>query len=191
VSRPLVKVCGLTRQEDVDAAVEAGADLCGFIFAEGSPRKAAEVLPVPQTVLSVGVFVGEPEERGADLVQLYGREEGKVRGRDGVLLRDGEPVARVADLPWRDAEGDSRPYWPDGAGSAGDASSHDEEDPDHWRNARGDDRVVLAGRLGPHNVRAAVEAVQPWAVDAASQLESAPGVKDHEKVRAFVQEARG
>jgi indole-3-glycerol phosphate synthase len=166
LSRPLVKVCGLTRQEDVDAAVDAGADLCGFIFAEGSPRKAPRVLPVPNTVLSVAVFVGEPEEQGADLVQLYERKEGTVRGRDAVLLRDGEPVARVADLPW---EG---------------------EDPDHWRNARGDDRIVLAGRLGPHNVRAAIQAVQPWAVDAASQLESAPGIKDHEKVRAFVQEAR-
>ncbi|HEY5693806.1 MAG TPA: bifunctional indole-3-glycerol phosphate synthase/phosphoribosylanthranilate isomerase [Gaiellaceae bacterium] len=167
LSRPLVKVCGLTRQEDVDVAVETGADLCGFIFAEGSPRRAAEVLAVPETVLSVAVFVGEPEERGADLVQLYAHEEGRVRGRDAVLLRDDEPVARVADLPW---EG---------------------EDPDHWRKARGDDRLVLAGRLGPHNVRAAIEAVRPWAVDAASQLESAPGVKDPEKVRAFVQEARG
>jgi indole-3-glycerol phosphate synthase len=166
LSRPLVKVCGLTRQEDVDAAVEAGADLCGFIFAEGSPRKADDVLRVPETTLSVAVFVGEPEERGADLVQLYSSEEGKVRGRDAVLLRDGEPVARVADLPW---EG---------------------EDPDHWRNAQGEDRLVLAGRLGPHNVRAAIDAVRPWAVDAASQLEAGPGVKDHEKVRAFVQEAR-
>jgi indole-3-glycerol phosphate synthase len=167
LSRPLVKVCGLTRQEDVDAAVEAGADLCGFIFAEGSPRRAAGALPVPETVLSVAVFVGEPEERGTDLVQLYEREEGTVRGRDAVLLRDGEPVARVADLPW------------------------DGDDPDHWQNARGDDRLVLAGRLGPDNVRAAIRAVQPWAVDAASQLESAPGVKDHGKVRAFVAEARG
>jgi indole-3-glycerol phosphate synthase len=166
LSRPLVKVCGLTRQEDVDAAVEAGADLCGFIFAAGSPRKAVDVLPVPETVLSVAVFVGEAEERDSDLVQLYAREAGKVRGRDAVLLRDGEPVARVADLPW---EG---------------------EDPDHWRNARGDGRLVLAGRLGPHNVRAAISAVRPWAVDAASQLESAPGLKDHEKVRAFVREAR-
>jgi indole-3-glycerol phosphate synthase len=167
LSRPLVKVCGLTRQEDVDAAVEAGADLCGFIFAEGSPRRADAVLPVPETVLSVAVFVGEPEERGSDLVQLYAEEEGKVRGRDAVLLRDGEPVARVADLPW---EG---------------------EDPDHWRNAHGsDERLVLAGRLGPHNVREAIRTVQPWAVDAASQLESAPGIKDHDKVRAFVQEAR-
>ena len=166
LSRPLVKVCGLTRQEDVDAAVEAGADLCGFIFAEGSPRKTREVLPVPETVLSVAVFVGEPEEQGADLIQLYEREDGTVRGRDGVLLRDGKPVARVADLPW---EG---------------------EDPDHWQKARGDDRLMLAGKLGPDNVRAAIEAVQPWAVDAASQLESAPGVKDHEKVRAYVEEAR-
>jgi indole-3-glycerol phosphate synthase/phosphoribosylanthranilate isomerase len=167
LSRPLVKVCGLTRQEDVDAAVEAGADLCGFIFAEGSPRMAPEVLLVPDTVLSVAVFVGEPEERGADLVQLYSSEEGKVRGRDAVLLRDGEPVARVADLPW------------------------EEEDSDHWRNARREDeRLVLAGRLGPHNVRAAIRAVDPWAVDAASQLESAPGIKDHERVRAFIQEAR-
>jgi indole-3-glycerol phosphate synthase/phosphoribosylanthranilate isomerase len=165
LSRPLVKVCGLTRQEDVDAAVDAGADLCGFIFAAGSPRRAPAVLDVPDTVLSVAVHVGEPEERGADLVQLYERQEGTVRGRDAVLLRDSEPVARVADLPW---EG---------------------EDPDHWENARGHDRLVLAGRLGPDNVRAAILAVQPWAVDAASQLESAPGIKDHDKVRAFVQEA--
>jgi indole-3-glycerol phosphate synthase len=166
LSRPLVKVCGLTRQGDVDAAVEAGADLCGFIFAEGSPRRAPEVLPLPDTVLSVAVFVGEPQEQGADLVQLYERQEGVVRGRDAALLRDGERVARVADLPW---EG---------------------EDPDHWRNARSDDRLMLAGRLGPDNVRAAIQAVQPWAVDAASRLESAPGIKDHDKVRAFVEEAR-
>jgi indole-3-glycerol phosphate synthase len=168
LSRPLVKVCGLTRQEDVDAAVEAGADLCGFIFAEGSPREATEVLQVPETRLSVAVFVGEPDNRGADLVQLYPREDGKVRGREAVLLRDGDPVARVADLPW---EG---------------------EDPEHWRNAAvATDRLVLAGRLGPDNVRAAIRAVRPWAVDAASRLESAPGIKDHDKVRAFVLEARG
>ncbi|HEY8029939.1 MAG TPA: hypothetical protein VIE38_10570 [Gaiellaceae bacterium] len=166
VSRPLVKVCGLTRQEDVDAAVDAGADMAGFIFAEGSPRRAPAVLAVPDTVLSVSVFVGEAEERGADLVQLYAHQEGAVRGRDAVLYRDGEVVARVADLPW---EG---------------------EDPEHWHKARGDDRLVLAGKLGPDNVRAAIDAVHPWAVDAASRLESEPGIKDHEKVRAFVQEAR-
>ena len=53
LSRPLVKVCGLTRQEDVDAAVEAGADMLGFILVEKSPRRAEAVLDVPDTALSV------------------------------------------------------------------------------------------------------------------------------------------
>jgi indole-3-glycerol phosphate synthase/phosphoribosylanthranilate isomerase len=167
VSRPLVKVCGLTRSEDVDAAVEAGADMLGFILAEESPRRAAEVLRVPDDRLSVAVFVGEVDDADSDLVQLYAREEGSVRGRDAVLLRDGETVARVIDLPWQ------------------------EQDPQHLQRAaaaRG--RVMLAGRLGPDNVREAVGAVRPWAVDAASKLETEPGIKDHDKVRAFVAAAR-
>jgi indole-3-glycerol phosphate synthase/phosphoribosylanthranilate isomerase len=167
LSRPLVKVCGLTRREDVDAAVEAGADMLGFILAEQSPRRAPEVLPVPDDRLSVAVFVGEAEEAGSDLVQLYRREEGRVRGRDAVLLRGGEPVAQVVDLPW------------------------DEQDPLHLQRAVAvEGRVMLAGRLGPDNVREAVRAVRPWAVDAASQLEAEPGIKDHDKVRAFVAAAR-
>ncbi len=99
LSRPLVKVCGLTRAEDVAAAAEAGADMVGFVLAEGSPRRADAVLPVPDTALSVAVRVGEAGDDGADLVQLYEREEGKVRGRDAVLLRNGREVARVLDLP--------------------------------------------------------------------------------------------
>jgi indole-3-glycerol phosphate synthase/phosphoribosylanthranilate isomerase len=167
VSRPLVKVCGLTRAEDVDAAVEAGADMLGFILAEQSPRRAPAVLDVPDDRLSVAVFVGEAEDRDADLVQLYQREEGRVRGRDAVLLRDGTPVAHVVDLPW------------------------DEPDPLHLQRAVArEGRVMLAGRLGPNNVREAVRAVRPWAVDAASQLEAEPGIKDHAKVQAFVQAAR-
>jgi indole-3-glycerol phosphate synthase/phosphoribosylanthranilate isomerase len=167
VSRPLVKVCGLTRAEDVDAALEAGADMLGFILAEQSPRRAPAVLDVPDDRLSVAVFVGEAEEAGSDLVQLYQREEGRVRGRDAVLLRNGEPVAQVVDLPW------------------------EEPDPLHLqRAAASEGRVMLAGRLGPENVREAVRAVRPWAVDAASQLEARPGIKDHEKVRAFVAAAR-
>jgi indole-3-glycerol phosphate synthase / phosphoribosylanthranilate isomerase len=166
LSRPLVKVCGLTREEDVAAATEAGADMVGFVLAEGSPRRAPRVLPVPGTVLSVAVVVGEPEG-GADLVQLYPREEGKVRGRDAVLLREGEEVARVVDLPWQ------------------------ENDPTHLDRARViEGRVMLAGGLGPENVRVAIDAVRPWAVDASSSLESAPGVKDHDRVRAYVEAAR-
>jgi indole-3-glycerol phosphate synthase len=167
ISRPLVKVCGLTRREDVDAAVEAGADMFGFILAEQSPRRAPAVLDIPADRLSVAVFVGEPEDAGSDLVQLYKREEGRVRGRDAVLLRNGETVAQVVDLPW------------------------DEPDPLHLQRAAAHEgRVMLAGRLGPHNVREAVRAVRPWAVDAASQLEAEPGIKDHEKVHAFVAAAR-
>ncbi len=167
LSRPLVKVCGLTRQQDVDVAVDAGADMLGFILAEQSPRRAAGVLDVPDDRLSVAVFVGEAKDVGSDLVQLYAREEGRVRGRKAQLLRDGEPVARVVDLPW---EG---------------------EDPLHLQRAAATEgRVMLAGRLGPDNVREAVRAVRPWAVDAASRLETAPGIKDHDKVRAFVAQAR-
>jgi indole-3-glycerol phosphate synthase len=166
-SRPLVKVCGLTRQEDVDAAVEAGADLVGFILAEGSPRRAPAVLDVPETTLSVSVHVGEAEDAGADLVQLYPQTGGAVRGRNAALLRDGEEVARVLDLPWQG------------------------EDPQHWCTAAAaEGRVMLAGGLGPENVREAIEAVQPWAVDASSSLESAPGIKDHDRVRAYVEAAR-
>ncbi len=167
ISRPLVKVCGLTRMEDVDAAVEAGADMLGFILAEQSPRRAPGVLPVPEDRLSVAVFVGDAEEADADLVQLYQRAEGRVRGRDAVLLRGGEQVASVVDLPW------------------------DEPDPLHLQRAVAHEgRVMLAGRLGPDNVREAIRAVSPWAVDAASQLEAEPGIKDHDKVRAFVAAAR-
>jgi indole-3-glycerol phosphate synthase len=167
LSRPLVKVCGLTCEEDVEVAVEAGADLCGFILEPASPRAATRVLPVPDTTLSVAVFVGEAEEAETDLVQLYEREAGAVRGRDAVLLRDGEQVATVVDLPW------------------------EADDPTLFERARAaEGRVVLAGGLGPDNVGEAIAATRPWAVDASSSLESSPGVKDHDKVRAFVAAAR-
>ena len=165
ISRPLVKVCGLTREEDVAAAAEAGADLAGFVLARETPRRAPRVLPVPETMLSVAVHVGEIGEE-ADLVQLYARENGH-RARDGVLLRNGREVARVVDRPW------------------------EEEDPAHLQRARAaDGRVVLAGGLSPENVAEAIAAVQPWAVDASSSLETAPGIKDHARVRAYVEAAR-
>ncbi len=164
--RPLVKVCGLTREEDVAVAAEAGADLAGFILAKESPRTAPGVLAVPDTMLAVAVHVGEVTDSGADLVQLYGRENGH-RSRDAVLLRDGDEVAQVVDLPW------------------------EENDASHLaRAAEVDGRLMLAGGLDASNVGAAITAVRPWAVDASSRLESAPGIKDHAKVRAFVEAAR-
>jgi indole-3-glycerol phosphate synthase len=167
VSRPLVKVCGLTREEDVAVAAEAGADLLGFVLAPESPRAAQAVLAVPDETLAVAVWVGGAGESPADLDQVHTVEPGKVRGRDATLYRGAEPVARVVDLPW------------------------EEDDPTHWERARSiDGRVVLAGGLGPENVGAAIAAVGPWAVDASSSLEVSPGVKDHARVRAYVEAAR-
>ena len=166
ISRPLVKVCGLTRQDDVDAAVEAGADLVGFILATESPRRTDELFDAPDTVLRVAVFVGETTETGADLDQLYEREDGH-RARDGVMLRSGKQVARVVDLPWQ------------------------QDDPVHLvRAGATEGRVMLAGGLGPANVRAAIDAVHPWAVDSARSTEREPGIKDHDAVRAWIEAAR-
>jgi indole-3-glycerol phosphate synthase / phosphoribosylanthranilate isomerase len=167
VQRPLVKVCGLTRQEDVDVAVDAGADLVGFILASESPRRTDALLDAPDTVLRVAVFVGDQDDTDADLVQFYARENGH-RARDASLLRRGERVGSVVDLPWL------------------------EDDPSHIERARATaGRVMLAGGLGPDNVRDAVAAVSPWAVDSARSTESSPGIKDHDAVRRWVQAARG
>ena len=168
VARPLVKVCGLTREEDVAAAAEAGADLLGFVLAPESPRAAAAVLRVPDDTLAVAVWVGSAGASPAELDQVHTVEPGKVRGRDATLFRRGKAVAQVVDLPW------------------------EEDDPAHWRRAaETEGRVVLAGGLGPENVAEAIAAVEPWAVDASSSLEVSPGIKDHARVRAYVEAARG
>jgi phosphoribosylanthranilate isomerase len=84
-----------------------------------------------------------------------------------VLLREGKRVGTVVDLPW------------------------ESEDGTHFDRARAAaGRVVLAGGLGPENVAAAIDAVRPWAVDSARSTESSPGIKDHAKVRAWVEAAR-
>ena len=94
-------------------------------------------------------------------------EPGKVRGRQATLYRGDRAVARLLDQPWG------------------------EKDADHWRQAaRAEGRIVLAGGLGPENVAEAIETVRPWAVDASSSLETSPGIKDHARVRAYVEAAR-
>ena len=165
--RPLVKVCGLTREEDVAVAAAAGADLAGFVLAPESPRAAADVLEVPDELLAVAVWVGEAGTSTAPIDQVHEREPGRVRGRNGVLLRDGEQVARLLDLPW------------------------EEQDPEHWNHAAAESgRIVLAGKLAADNVAEAIRRVRPWAVDASSRLEAAPGIKDPAKVHAYVEAAR-
>ena len=167
IARPVTKACGLTRDEDVLAAHEAGIDLAGFVLTE-SPRSVERPLPVPEPMLSVVVVVGA-EPPAADLVQAYTREAGH-RSREARLVRRGREVARVLDLP------------------------HGGDDPDHLTHAARvarDERVMLAGRLNAGNVAHAVATVRPWSVDAARGLESSPGIKDAEAMRAFVLNARG
>jgi indole-3-glycerol phosphate synthase/phosphoribosylanthranilate isomerase len=166
IRRPLVKVCGLTRPDDVDAAVEAGADLLGFILSDTSPRRAAGLLDAPDTVLRVAVFVGDVEETDADLVQRHDLVDGH-RGRDAELLLGDERVGTHVDLPWL------------------------ENDDTHLERARAvEGRVMLAGALDASNVAQAIAAVRPWAVDSARATEREPGIKDHDKLRDWVEAAR-
>jgi phosphoribosylanthranilate isomerase len=181
----LVKICGLTRAEDVDQAVEAGADLVGFVCVADSPRgvtleRAVELARrAPDGVRTVAVFAGpEPDgpADGFDLVQVYGssqRTSGVIlgfRGAPPVGLPDGVPV--LLDL-----ERESRP----GADSLR----------SHWARAAGVRApVLLAGSLDPANVAEAVAAVHPWGVDTARGVEAAPGIKDHALVTRFISNAK-
>ena len=114
-------------------------------------------------MLRVAVFVGEVEDSDADVVQFYGREDGH-RSRDAQLLYNGDEVGTVVDLPWA------------------------EPDPTHLERAKSaPGRVMLAGGLGPENVAEAIAAVRPWAVDSARSTESAPGIKHHDALRAWVE----
>jgi phosphoribosylanthranilate isomerase len=180
----LVKICGLMRPEDVDAAVEAGADLVGFILVEGTPRclepdrARALAARVPDRVKTVAV-VGGPGMApvdGFDLTQTYDRPD---EFRDVIVAsRDGAPgdvpdgVPLLLDLPFG-----SRP--------------EGDELRAHWaRAAEVRQPVILAGSLDPQNVADAVRAAQPWGVDTARGVETAPGVKDHDLIRAFVRNAK-
>jgi phosphoribosylanthranilate isomerase len=194
-----VKICGLKTEQDVDTAVEAGADAIGFVFT-ASPRRvdpatAARLCRrVPEHVLTVGVFRGEPlddvrsvaTEAGIRAVQLHGPED---RGYYDDLTAGGWTLIRAA------AFGDSVPRCGElgedmllldapvpGSGIAWDWSSKPVAGPgEKW---------ILAGGLTPENVRNAVAAARPWGVDVSSGVEQSRGVKDPALITAFVKAAR-
>ena len=192
-----VKICGLTRENDVRAAVEYGADYLGFVFAAGSPRRVdpasleAWLEDVRGDAEVVGVFrdasfdevLDAVDRFDLDFVQLHGREAGPewtklpVRMIEARVVTDVVPPARFAGAAWAhvlDA----------GAGSGRTF------DWDLVTELARSERVFLAGGLGPDNVGDAVRRVRPFAVDVASGVESSPGVKDHELVRRFVAAVR-
>jgi phosphoribosylanthranilate isomerase len=205
---PEIKFCGMTRVEDVDAAVALGARYVGVIFARG-PRtltvdRAREVLRnVPTTVGRVGVFGRDLEPEAAaevaraaqlDIVQLHGdpdvatvaamREsfDGRVwaalRVRGAIVVDRAAELFRAADAVVIDA------YSPDALGGTGIALPWDALS-EAVATIRRPGRLVLAGGLRPETVASAVRSLAPEVVDVSSGVEASPGVKDHTKLRAF------
>ncbi|MFB6094212.1 MAG: phosphoribosylanthranilate isomerase [Halanaeroarchaeum sp.] len=206
-----VKVCGLTREADVAAVVEAGADALGAVVdvpvdspREVAPERARELFEaVPPFVSTVLVTMPADVEHAVDLVERVGPDVVQVHaGLDpdrlanlasridatlvvGVDASDPEratALASTADALLVDST--------DEAGAGGTGRTHD------WERSRDlrasiDAPLILAGGLTPDSVGAAIETVAPYGVDVASGVESRGGQKDHEAVRDFVTAARG
>ena len=186
----MVKVCGITRQEDADAAVSAGADALGFNFYESSPRyvtpaQAASIRT--GNALRVGIFVNKSprevatiaHEAGLEIVQLHGDED----PADFAPLRVWKAY-RVTGA-WTPPETTcAEAILLDGP-APGTGSVFD------WSLARQISMpFLLAGGLDDGNVAEAIRITNPWGVDACSRLESSPGIKDPEKVARFIRAAR-
>ncbi len=205
-----VKICGLTRAVDAEAADAAGAAYLGVIFAGGprqrSPAEARATL-AGRRARKVGVFAAHSESGiaevasivGLDVVQLHGEPDPErvlavraatglevwavVRTADGNLPENAEELADAADALLIDALVAGR------LGGSGVAvpwgvlgESLDAMESGH--------RIVLAGGLTPENVGEAISYVSPMIVDVSSGVESAPGVKDPARIRAFVSAVR-
>jgi phosphoribosylanthranilate isomerase len=200
-----IKICGLTNPADAAAAVAAGADLLGFIFAEASPRRmtvaavADLVRELPAHVVRVGVFVNPSEDLvrqaisdcGLGLLQFHGAEPPEFCTGFGLMsvkafrVRDEGSLQALHDYPTDAWLLDT--YAEKQLGGTGQTFN--------WElavTAREFGKpIFLAGGLTPENVADAVRRVRPFAVDVSSGVELSPGRKDHAKVAAFIQAARG
>ncbi|MFW5697907.1 MAG: phosphoribosylanthranilate isomerase [Fimbriimonadaceae bacterium] len=196
-----VKICGLKRPEDVQAAVEFGANALGFVFDPRSPRFVGENAEIvkeltaqgPYHAKSVAVFgkYREGFDQFADLAQAHDYE---------VLPRArAVPVVRpVPDMTVEQLIERARRYNPvalaiDAVSPIASGGTGIRVDIDFALEVKelSPWPIVLAGGLKPENVAEAVRQVRPYAVDVSSGVESAPGVKDHELIERFVNEAKG
>lgn len=198
-----VKICGLTREQDVLDAVQSGADAIGFVFAHGSkrqlmPDRAAELVRlVPAFVTTVGLFLDQEATEVAKiltrvplgLLQFHGKEGGAYcRQFDRPYIKavgmQHSTMGESFDDEFYDTSGlllDS--HVPGGLGGTGKVFD--------WTTIqRGRLPLILAGGLNCENVAEAVKQVRPWAVDVSSGVEQAPGIKDDQKVRKFIIEAK-
>jgi phosphoribosylanthranilate isomerase len=186
VAEVLVKICGMTRAQDVAAAAAAGADAVGFIIVPSSPRGvefsvARELAAAaPDGLMTVAVFADtavNPESWDHfDLVQVYGAVADTTR----TIVGFREPPA--GDLP------DGVPLLLD---LSRDSTPDEETLRAHWqRAAKVRAPVILAGSLDPGNVTEAVRTARPWAVDTARGVEAEPGIKDAALIERFVRNAK-
>jgi phosphoribosylanthranilate isomerase len=211
VTSPRVKICGVTRPEDAALAARLGADAIGLNFWPRSRRhvdaaSAREIVrALPPLVLAVGVFVDQPLEDVRAIAREVGLGAVQLHGAEG--RRDCDALAPLPVLKaFRCGAGDDLAGPPfvdhlaayEGAvagvlldaaasGYGGTGARCD------WALAAEVARrvpVLLAGGLDPENVADAIRAVRPWAVDVASGVERAPGVKDPEKLAAFIRRAK-
>jgi phosphoribosylanthranilate isomerase len=205
-----VKICGITRREDVDCAVAAGADAVGFIVGfERSPRnvtiaRAGELIRgVPPFVDSVLVTTSEliTKEAGdvrrvrPDAIQLYGDvvDPKEVRDAFGArLIRPYRLESSDAERAMEAAKGFDAllidTFEPGSLGGTGKTSDWTVCEGIRW--AIDPLPLVLSGGLRPENVVAAIRQVRPFAVDASSGVESSPGLKDAHRVQEFVRRAK-
>ncbi|MFC7234340.1 phosphoribosylanthranilate isomerase [Halosegnis marinus] len=199
------KVCGLTSEADVRAAVEAGADAVGFIVdvdvdtpREVTPATAERLVEtVPPFVTATIVTMPDSAAEAVTLAELVGADAIQTHGLPpedvAVLVANfyGPVVPAVPTDGVADYAGVGHALLVDTPSEAGGGGTGETHDWAATREATADlDRpVILAGGLTPDNVADAVAAVDPYAVDVASGVESEGGVKDHDAVRAFVRNA--
>lgn len=199
-----IKICGITRVEDAVAAAEAGADAIGLVFYAKSPRavsilQARQIIAaLPPFVTTVGLFVDASRcELGEildavplDLLQFHGDETPEACSGHGrpyikaLRVKPGDDVAgRIAQYP--EARGFLLDTYVEGVpGGTGQAFDWSLVPKDVSRP------LVLAGGLTPDNVAEAIARVRPYAVDVSGGVEASKGVKDAEKIRAFVAQCR-
>ena len=202
--RILVKICGITRPEDAEAAVEAGADAIGLVFYPGSPRfvgdmeRAREIARVALPFVTVvGVFVNPSKEEvlkaarevPLQAIQLHGDEPPELALSLGLpvikafRLKGPEDLQEALEYPCAAVLVDT--YRPGIWGGTGKAF------PWEWAvSIAGERKVILAGGLAPGNVAEALDVVRPYGVDVSSGVERRPGVKDHRKIQEFLEVVR-
>ena len=198
------KICGITRIEDALLAVAAGADALGFVFYPKSPRAVSIeqargiIAALPPFVTTVGLFVNADRRElnalldllSLDLLQFHGDEtpaDCAGYGRPyikALRVKSGDDIAQLA-APYENASGILLDTFvsgiPGGTGAAFDWSlvPHNLSKP-----------VILAGGLTPQNVFTAIEQVRPYAVDVSGGVEASKGIKDADKLKAFLREVR-